>query len=216
MTILKVTQTLASVFAMDREAVSSQCVYDSVLLSLRRFPMRTSIPEADITLRDGRVVHVRPIQAPDEAEILQAFARMSDNARYMRFMRVVREPNLDRLRKALALFPEKGIGLVATVPAADGIDIVGSAIVVIEADPASCEFAINVDTKFGGSGLATKLMNLLIDAARARGLQMMEGFVLAENESMLRLAKRIGFTVTRDPEDGGVRICRLQLQAAAK
>ena len=177
--------------------------------------MRTNIPEADITLRDGRVVHLRAMRAPDESELLQAFGRMSDAARYMRFMHVVREPNLERLRKVLGSFPEDGIGLVATVPAADGIDIVGSAIAIIESDSTTCEFAINVNSEFGGAGLATALMKHLIDAAKARGLQVMEGFVLAENESMLRLARRIGFNVARDPDDNAVRVCRLELQPGA-
>jgi acetyltransferase len=150
----------------------------------------------------------------DEAELLQAFGRMSEDARYMRFMRVVREPNLERLRKVLASFPENGIGLVATVPATDGFDIVGSAIAIIESEAHACEFAINVATPFGGSGLATALLKTLIDAARRRGLQVMEGFVLAENESMLRLAKKLGFTIAPDPEDRAVRICRLPLAAA--
>ena len=44
-----------------------------------------------VTLRDGRVVHIRAIRASDEAEILQAFDRMSADARYMRFMHTVRE-----------------------------------------------------------------------------------------------------------------------------
>jgi acetyltransferase len=173
--------------------------------------MSTSIPEADITLRDGRAVHVRAMHPTDESELLQVFDRSSDDARYMRFMRVVREPNLERLRKTLATFPEGGIGLVATIPAADGIDIVGSAIAIIESDPGSCEFAINVDSAFGGAGLATALMRTLIDATRSRGLKVMEGFVLAENQSMLRLAKRLGFSIVPDPGDRAVRICRLQL-----
>ena len=173
--------------------------------------MSISVPELEIALRDGRVAHVRSMRPADEAELLQTFGRMSADARYMRFMRVVREPNLERLREALASFPERGIGLVATVPAADGVDIVGSAVAIIESDSVTCEFAINVDSKFGGSGLATALMNMLIDAAQNRGLQLMEGFVLAENESMLRLAKRLGFTIAPDPEDRAVRICRLPL-----
>ena len=41
-------------------------------------------------LRDGRVVHLRSIHASDEAEVLQAFDRLSPEARYMRFMRVVK------------------------------------------------------------------------------------------------------------------------------
>jgi hypothetical protein len=60
----------------------------------------------------------------------------------MRFMHVVREPDLERLRQTPASFPEHGIGLVATVPAADGIDIVGSTIAVFGSDRESCELAI--------------------------------------------------------------------------
>ena len=86
----------------------------------------------------------------------------------------------------LASFPETGIGIVATVPAADGIDIVGSAIAVFAADRTSCEFAITVASEFGGAGLATALMTALIDEARRRGLKEMEGFVLTQNQSMLR------------------------------
>ena len=172
--------------------------------------MSTSIPEADITLRDGRSVRVRAMVPTDEPELLQAFSRMSEDARYMRFMRVVREPNLERLRKVLASFPEGGIGIVATVPAEDGVDIVGSAIAIV-VNRTTCEFAISVASAFGGAGLASALMRVLIDAAAARGLTEMEGFVLAENQPMLRLARRLGFSVAPDPEDRSVRICRLAL-----
>ncbi len=92
-------------------------------------------PNSTSRLRNGRSVHIRLMRQSDEAELLQAFDRLSPDARYMRFMRPVREPNVDRLRKALASFPESGIGIVATVPAADGIDIVGSAICMIESTP---------------------------------------------------------------------------------
>ena len=96
------------------------------------------IESFDITVRDGRAVHIRAIRLEDEAELLQAFERLSAEARYMRFMRVVRDPNMKRLRALLASFPKDGIGLVATVPATDGIDIVGSAIAVFSADRTSC------------------------------------------------------------------------------
>jgi hypothetical protein len=39
----------------------------------------------------------------------------------------------------------------------------------------------------------------------------MEGFVLAANQSMLGLARRLGFAISRDPGDPAVRICRLPL-----
>jgi RimJ/RimL family protein N-acetyltransferase len=126
-------------------------------------------------------------------------------------MRVVREPDPERLRAVLASFPESGIGVVATVPAADGIDIVGSAIAVFAADGPSCEFAITVASEFGGVGLATRLMTTLIDEAKRRGLKEMEGFVLKQNHSMLRLATRLGFRIESEPGDPTVRMCRMTL-----
>ena len=165
----------------------------------------------DAPLRDGRTVRVRAIERSDEAEVLQAFDRMSADARYMRFMRVVREPNRDRLRKALEAMPSKGFGVVATAPAADGFDIVGSATYMVGGDPLRGEFAINVDADYGGAGLGRRLMTALIDAAARRGLRELEGFVLTENKPMLRLAAGLGLAVTPDPEDPTVRICRLRL-----
>ena len=63
--------------------------------------MDSDFPEFDITLRDGRALHLRAMRPSDETEILQAFERLSPDARYMRFMRTVREPTMERFRKAL-------------------------------------------------------------------------------------------------------------------
>ncbi len=175
--------------------------------------MYSDFIDRNVALRDGRAVHVRAMQPSDEAELLQAFERMDAGARYMRFMRVVQEPNLDRLRNALASFPAGGLGIVATASAADGIDIVGSAIFVIGSRASSCEFAINVAASYGRAGLGGTLMTSLIDAARRRGLRDMEGFVLTENKPMLRLAARLGFNIAPDPDDRTVRLCRLHLGA---
>lgn len=163
------------------------------------------------SLRDGRDVELRAMGPSDEDELLQAFERMPAEARYMRFMRVVRDVNLDRLRQVLSSMPDSGFGIVATVAAADGMDIVGSTILIVGKDPATCEFAISVATPFAGSGLASMLLKALIEVARARGIGEMEGFVLAGNDAMLRLARKLGFVISRDPDDASVRLCRLRL-----
>ncbi len=170
---------------------------------------------AEVTLRDGCVVQVRAIVPEDEEELLQAFERLSAQTRYLRFMHAVREANVPRLRKVLESFPEKGLAIAATVPAADGIDIVGSATFVIGSKGDDCEFAVTVVDERAGAGLGRTLMTLLIDAAMRRGLREMVGFVLAENRPMLRLASRLGFAVARDPDDFSVCICRLPLRDAA-
>jgi RimJ/RimL family protein N-acetyltransferase len=177
--------------------------------------MDSAFTDFDATLRDGRKVHLRAVRPDDEAELLQSFDRLSPDARYMRFMRAMSQPNLERLRKTLASLPERGASIVATVPAADGIDIVGSASYMILNDPTKCEFAITVLADYGGTGLGRTLMTALIDLAKRRGLKEMEGFVLSDNASMLGLARRLGFKIARDPDDPSIRICTLQLDAAS-
>ena len=115
------------------------------------------------------------------------------------------------MRATLASFPEAGIGIVATVPAADGIDIVASAIAIFAADRRDCEFAITVASEYGGAGLATALMTRSSTRPGSRGMKEMEGFVLKQNQAMLGLAKRLGFGIERDPEDASIRVCRMTL-----
>ncbi len=116
----------------------------------------------------------------------------------MRFMRMVGNPNVERKLEVLASFPEIGFGIVAVH---GGTDIVGSALCLGEKDQKSCEFAITVVGDYGGLGRGRALMTTLIGAARLRGLHEMEGYVLAKNQSMPRLASRLGFRVTADPDD---------------
>lgn len=170
--------------------------------------MDSGFAQFDFSLRDGRTVHIRAMRTSDEAALLKAYERLSPEARYMRFMRVMGEPNIERLRKALASLPASGLGIVAT----DGdADIFGSALFLIGKDPASCEFSTTVGGDHGGQGLGRALMSALIAAAKQRGLREMEGFVLAKNQPMLKLASRLGFSIVADPDDASVRICRLYL-----
>jgi acetyltransferase len=176
--------------------------------------MEAPFEPVETTLRNGRTVHLRAIVPADEEELLQAFERLGSHSRYMRFMHAVREANVPRLRTILNSFPEKGLAIAAIVPASDGIDIVGTASFVLGTD-ADCEFAVTVSESWAGAGLGRVLMTALIDAARRRGLREMVGYVLAENQAMLRLATRVGFKAARDPDDFTACICRLALQEAA-
>jgi acetyltransferase len=175
--------------------------------------MTPDFPPLDVTARNGSAIRIRAIVPSDEEEILQAFDRLGAHSRYMRFMHSVREVNVQRLRTVLTGFPAKGLAIAATVPAQDGIDIVGTATFIIDGE--DCEFAVSVIDEWAGAGLGRLLMAALIDAARRRGLREMVGFVLAENQPMLRLAARLGFAVKRDPDDFSQCICRLALQAGA-
>ena len=57
-------------------------------------------------------------------------------------------------------------------------------------------------------GLGLRLMVGLMDAARSKGLKIMEGEVLKNNASMLKLMKRLGFSIESSHEDESIKIIR--------
>jgi RimJ/RimL family protein N-acetyltransferase len=165
----------------------------------------------EVKLRDRRRVRLREIRPDDRDEVRQAFDRLSSESRYTRFMSHVSELSPQMLERAVLRQTERELGLVAEINAPDGIDIVAGARYYVEGDGESCEFAITVADGWQGVGLASRLMRELIQVARLRGLKHMEGFVLAGNNAMLNVARRLGFTVNADPNDAMVKIVRLDL-----
>jgi L-amino acid N-acyltransferase YncA len=159
-----------------------------------------------VRLRDGRAVTLRAIGAADGPEIVQAFERLSAESRYARFLQHKKQLDPAALARGVNPRPGQDFAFVATVPAADGIDIVGAAQYVRmgNADATTCEFAITVAENWRGSGLAARLMASLIRRARRDGYDRMEGMVNAGNSTMLGLARRLGFTINAGTDDATV------------
>jgi len=160
-----------------------------------------------VTLRGGRRVTLRSIRPGDEAALQAAMGRLSGESRYMRFMSAVNQLSPSTLKNAVRPVAGRDLALLALadpeVEEAEG-NVVGGARYI--ADPAlqTCEFGIAVGEDWRGTGLASCLMNELIQSARARGLKGMEGYILAGNTSMRNLARRLGFEVTASSEGPGV------------
>ena len=74
----------------------------------------------------------------------------------------------------------------------------------INPDGDSCEFALVIADSIQGKGLGQKLMVALMEAARAKGLSIIEGEVLSNNHNMLKLMSRLGFISKISEEDQGI------------
>ena len=152
-------------------------------------------------LDDGTRVTLRPIRAAD-AEIEQQFVRgLSGEARYFRFMDMLRELSPQMLKQMTDIDYHDQMALVA-VATIDGKEVeIAVARYVAFADGEKCEFAIVVGDGWQRKGIATALMQLLIDAARRRGLKKMIGEVLSSNSKMLRFVGGLGFHAAMDAQD---------------
>jgi len=163
-----------------------------------------------VSLRDGREVTLRAIVEADATEIVQAFERLSAESRYYRFMGC--KKNLDSAAVQRGVHPRPGqdFVFVATIPAADGIDIVGAGQYVRagEGNDKTCEFAITVAEDWRGIGLATRLLASLVRRARRDAYETMEGWVIAQNRPMLAVARKLHFKV--EPVSGDATVLRIR------
>jgi len=79
--------------------------------------------------------------------------------------------------------------------------IVGVSRYITNPDKASCEFSLVVADDFNGKGLGSRLMLSIMEEARDKGLDEIEGLVLANNPGMLKLMRGLSFTIKPFPDD---------------
>lgn len=146
-------------------------------------------------LADGTEIKIRPIR-PEDALIEQSFVReLSPESKRFRFMQGIKELTQPMLVRFTQLDYNRELALIAVLERSDGETELGVARYVTNPDGESCEFALVVADKWQHKGIGSHLMNALMDAARHRGLKVMDGEILADNRSMQSLVKRLGFTL---------------------
>jgi acetyltransferase len=159
-------------------------------------------------LADGTNVVIRPIR-PEDAELEQEFVHnLSEESRYFRFMNSVQELSEPVLAHFTQIDYSREMALIAVTEGQDKEIELGVTRYAINPDSESCEFALVISDSMRGKGLGHKLMITLMDAARSKGLKTIEGGVLNNNVSMLKLMKRLDFTIEAHPEDDSIKIVR--------
>jgi acetyltransferase len=159
---------------------------------------------------DGTLVRIRPLRPDDLERELRFIAGLSEQTLYLRLQYSSREVSRADAERLLAVDYQDTMALGALVDAdrdEGDAELVGvSRYARIDAtDRAEC--AIVVTDAWHGRGVGTELMRSLGIAARARGIRLLEGSSLAENQRIQGWARRFGFVVRTEPNSGGqVRI----------
>jgi len=164
-------------------------------------------------LRDGRRVTLRPM-LPQDVELEQGLVRrLSVQARYNRFFVPIRELSKNVLEQLAHVDHRHHVALVAET-FVDGVaQAVGEAQYVVDETSRDCEFAVVVADEWQRHGIATRLVESLIEHARHAGLRHMFGDVLATNDAMLAMMRKLGFRRNTQPGDARLMQVRLDLRA---
>ncbi|HEY9600472.1 MAG TPA: GNAT family N-acetyltransferase [Allocoleopsis sp.] len=153
------------------------------------------MPPENWTLPNGTKVLLRNLQPTDLALHQQFLFACSSESLYQRFFKAVNQKKLterkvsqwtdyDRLRElAIAAIQhpnhDKELGVVR----------------LICIEPGVAEFALLVADAWQGQGLGRKLTEKAIAICQANGIRCLRATVLNTNQTMLHLARRLGFTV---------------------
>ncbi|HWS03525.1 MAG TPA: bifunctional acetate--CoA ligase family protein/GNAT family N-acetyltransferase [Gammaproteobacteria bacterium] len=160
---------------------------------------------SDWQLPDGTNIVIRPIR-PEDADLEKTFVHgLSDEAKYFRFMETIQELTPAMLVRFTQIDYDQEMALMAVTEVAGQEVELGIARYAINPDGQSCEFALVVADEWQGKGVAHKLMSSLMDVARDRGLERIEGEVLRANQSMLKLMTRLGFEIKTSEDDDSIK-----------
>jgi RimJ/RimL family protein N-acetyltransferase len=140
-----------------------------------------------VSLRSGTEVVIRPIGPADGPRLRDAYGRLSPISRYRRFLAPKPHLSASEVHYLVDVDGRNHCALVATL-ADDPDQIVGVArFVRLAEDPRAAEFSVVVGDPLHRQGLATALLQRLIELARDRGIARLRATILAENQPALRL-----------------------------
>ena len=164
--------------------------------------------ESSWQLPDGTDVIIRPIR-PEDAEMTQMFVKgLSDEAKYFRFGNVVHSLSNSMLTRLTQIDYDREMALVAVTTPNNGSKLPVELGVVrfnILSDGKTGECAMLMQDAMLGAGLLPKMLAILFDIARQKGLTNLQLDMAKENSHMLEVVANAGFGITPHPADYSLR-----------
>jgi acetyltransferase len=151
-------------------------------------------------LLDGTEVILRPIRPEDEPLEHELLSNLSEETLRTRFFSIIKDITHEMLIRFCNIDYDREMAIVAELKEGNKKRIIGIGRLIIEPDLRSGEYAVLVHDAYQGKGLGYKLVDVIIGIAQDKELEEIHGTVLTENEKMLRVARKLGFTTKIQPD----------------
>jgi acetyl coenzyme A synthetase (ADP forming)-like protein len=158
--------------------------------------------EADVVVRDGSTMHVRPVCPEDEPALREFLDSLSKESRWLRFFGG--GTNIGEAANSAADVDYRDRYGVIACSGSDG-QIVGHA-EYIRLDAQRAEVAFEIADSEQGRGLGTILLAHLATAAAANDVPTFHAIVLPENHRMIDVFRQSGFPVELTASPGAITV----------
>ncbi len=172
-------------------------------LAIRPYPHQL---EEWVVMKNGDRCLFRPILPEDEPQLLAFIAQVTKEDLYYRYFSEINEFTHDDLANMTQIDYDREMAFVAVRTSAEKSEILGVTRAISDPDNIDAEFAVLVRSDLKGLGLGRRLLEKLIAYTQSHGLQRLNGITMPNNRGMIGLARKLGFTVDIQLEDGIVSL----------
>ncbi|HNR31994.1 MAG TPA: GNAT family N-acetyltransferase [Candidatus Hydrogenedentes bacterium] len=153
-------------------------------------------------LHDGTQLIIRPVHPTDEPRVRELFYSLSQESLYTRFMSRMKWVPRKQVQEFVYIDHRNEVSIVATVPDADGEEIVAIGGYYLEAPTNRAEVAFVVRDAWQNLGIGSFLFKHLTNIARRNGIAGFTAEVLRENKSMQHVFNNSGLKTRSELTQG--------------
>jgi len=162
----------------------------------------------EVRLRDGRAVTLRVAAAGDVPRIAQLYSELTPESFRSRFHSGRPKPPVVARLARTDLVPGTLCLVAAMTPESGRLAAEAR---YLPTDEYAAELAVAVLDDFQGLGLGSRMLNALIEQAKASGLERLSALVSLSNTTMLHLLTQYGLALTEPADESFV--VRLEISA---
>ncbi|MDD5275052.1 MAG: GNAT family N-acetyltransferase [Methylovulum sp.] len=152
-----------------------------------------NIKEFTLPLRDGELVDLRPVRPGDKEIIQKGMLALSMKSRYFRFFSPILKLSDAQLHNFTEIDQHNHVAWIALAHnEAEHYGVGIARFIRLQNQPAIAEFGIVVIDSYQHRGLGTMLLAVLDRIASIKGIEILRGFVLADNVVMRSWLGRLG------------------------
>ena len=172
-------------------------------LAIRPYPQELEEP---VTLKDGSGCLFRPI-LPEDEPLLKAFIlKVTKEDLYYRYFSEINEFTHEDLANMTQIDYDREMAFVAVRDFDEKSEIIGVTRAVSDPDNIDAEFSVLVRSDLKGLGLGRRLLEKMIIYTTEHGIQRLTGITMPNNQGMVALARKLGFEVDIQLQDGIVNL----------
>ena len=156
--------------------------------------------------KDGADYLIRPIRPDDAVAITRAYDLLPARSKWFRVLHSM--PHLSEQMAARLCAPDPKTECAVVIEGGGPLagELIGGARVGDMVPGEAAEFAVTLRDEVQGRGLARQALETVVEVAREAGCASIWGTISTQNTAMLGLARRLGFTIRRDPDDASLML----------